>query len=74
MKTFILGLIVATGLLFSCHAFAETIQVHGIQLEQWIPFDGKFQAVNGGIRKFYDYDNDVVCYTVDQNSISCLHN
>lgn len=73
MKNILIGFVAASALLLSAHAFAATIEVHGIQFVEILRPQAMW-GVNGALRKFYDYDNGVVCYSYSGGGISCLHN
>lgn len=70
---YLIGLLGGAGLMISGSALAKVAQSHGIELTQVKLVE---VMLNRGpiIRKFYDHDNGVVCYTNSQHGISCLHN
>lgn len=71
MKIF-LGILIGLGLAVGGAAFASTET--GLQVVEYIKVGALPTPFGHVIRKFYDNDNGVVCYSLNDSSISCLHN
>jgi hypothetical protein len=70
----LLGIIVGAALFLGANVYAQN---SGIELVQLIEFNGNGSVNAELIRKYYDHDNGVVCYTNDgfrSGGISCLRN
>lgn len=64
----IYGILIGVGLMFSSVAVAESSGISFVKV---------FANQSEYIYKYYDYDNNVVCYTNwagNHGGISCLHN
>ena len=68
----LLGVVIGAGIMFGGYAFARET---GIVLVSSITNSDGINSEQ--IRKYYDFDNGIVCYTNDgyrSGGISCLHN
>ncbi len=68
----IIGIFIGAIFVLGGTAYAESVKVTGIHIVN-TPSYPKENGYNP-ILKYYDYENNVVCYVIYAQGISCLHN